>query len=185
MLMITEKLKLVLAYSLAGIVFAIASTATTSILAGAIGLEFNTTLQGVSATFFNPTDAMSVVFTVITLLILGVYIWIFGYIGGWVKNKISHGGKMKLQKRPHLISLFAMGIVVIGVFALFDQFLLGIDSSGDLTDTSAFIEQIQAFNILSVVVRLIAFAGLGFLVIWLGSKFQVVEKPFPDAMKKF
>lgn len=181
---ISQKGKLLLAFAVAGIIFSFATEITSNLLSGALGLDFNQNLQGVTATFFNIESGMAIAFTVIMLAILGVYIWIFGYIGGYAKNKIMGGGMQKLQKRPRIIGLILMGGLVIATFTILDQILAGVDESGNFTSTSGLIEAVTTVNIISVVVRIVAFAILGFLVLWLGTKFQTVTDKAPSFLTK-
>ena len=180
-----QKTKLILGYTVAGIIFAIASTLTTSVIAGALNLEFSNSVQGVTSVFFNPTDGMSIAFTALSLLILGVYIWLFGYAGAYIKAKITGGTKPKLQKRPHLIGLLLMGVTVIAVFSILDQALTGIEEDGTLTDTGSLIEAFTTFNLISILYRIVAFSVLGFVVIWLGGHFATIEDKVPKQLKKF
>jgi hypothetical protein len=38
---------------------------------------------------------------------------------------------------------------------------------------------------MGIVLQLVAYAVLGFVVIWLGGKFTAIEAPVPDAIKKW
>lgn len=173
----SDRGKMVIGYSIAGIVFAILTTISIAVLnATPLGLGFDNNVQGLISALFSG-DIMAMILTAITAIIFGVFIWIFGYVGASLRAKVS-GGTVKLQKRPHLIGLFLMGILGVGIFGIVDQILAGVGTSTDPIGLIAFD------NPLGIVVQFIAYSFLGFAVIWLGSKFTSLEKPLPDTVKK-
>lgn len=174
---LSAKGKLLIAYSMAGIAFAILTTLSIAIVNGTIGLNFDNNVQGMISALFSG-DGMATVLTIITAIIFGVFIWIFSYIGALVKAKIIGGKTVKLQARPHIVGLLAMGFFGVAILGIVDQILAGVGTSTDPTGLIAF------GNPVGIAVQFIFYSVLGFTVIWLGSKFQALEKPLPDALKK-
>lgn len=173
---LSEKGKLIIGYSIAGIAFAVLTTLSIGLLNGTLGLNFSNNVQGIITALFS-FDPMAMLLTALTVIIFGVFIWIFGYIGAMLKSKVS-GGNVKLQKRPHIVGFFIMGIIGVGVFGVVDEILAGVGTSTDPIGLMSFD------NPMGIVVQFIAYSVLGFAVIWLGSKFTAFEKPIPDSLKK-
>jgi hypothetical protein len=173
---LSEKGKLLIGYSVAGITFSVLITLSIALLSGTVGLNFDNNVQGIMSAFVSG-DPMAILITAITVGLFGVFIWLFGYIGAVFKSKVS-GGTVKLQKRPHIVGFFLMGIIGIGIFGVVDQILAGVGTSSDPVGLLAFT------NPLGIVVQFIFYSVVGFTVIWLGSKFTAIEKPLPDSLKR-
>ena len=127
-------------------------------------------------------DMMSTVLIILTTIIFGVFIWIFSYLGALLKTKSTGGSKITLSKRPRIIGFLLMGAIGVGVFGLVDELLAG---AGTSTSIDSFVGAITTFNIIGIISQLLAYAVLGFIVLFLGSKFQAVEKFAPEPLKKF
>jgi len=177
---LTQKLKLILGFAVAGIVFSLATTLSINAISGSLGLEFGSSVQGIVSAMFSG-NVMATIMIVITTVIFGVFIWIFGYLGAMLKSKVTGGAKLTLQKRPHIVGFLLMGVIGVGVFSLVDQLLAG---AGTSTNIDSFIGSLTSFNVIGIVAQLLAYAVLGFVVLFLGSKFQAVEKLAPDTLKK-
>lgn len=127
-------------------------------------------------------NVMATIVVAITTILIGVFVWIFGYVGAMLKSKIAGGtSKLNLKKRPHIIGFLLMGIIAVGVFGLVDELLAGFGTS---TDLDSFMGAVSNMNVMGIVLQLVAYAVLGFVVIWLGGKFQAVEGLAPDSLKK-
>ena len=127
-------------------------------------------------------NVMATIVVAITTILIGVFVWIFGYVGAMLKSKIAGGSsKLNLKKRPHIIGFLLMGIIAVGVFGLVDELLAGVGTS---TDLDSFMGAVSNMNVMGIVLQLVAYAVLGFVVIWLGGKFQAVEGLAPDSLKK-
>ena len=170
-----------MAYAIAGIVFAFATTFSINMLTSSLGLEFGSSVQGIISAMFSG-NVMATIVVAITTLLIGVFVWIFGYVGAMLKSKIAGGSsKLNLKKRPHIIGFLLMGIIAVGVFGLVDELLAGFGTS---TDLDSFMGAVSNMNVMGIVLQLVAYAVLGFVVIWLGGKFQAVEGLAPDSLKK-
>jgi hypothetical protein len=178
---ITDKGKLILGFALAGIVFSLLTTLSINVLSSSVGLEFGSSVQGIVSAMFSG-DIMATLLIIATTIIFGVFVWIFGFIGAMLKQKVTGGSNLKLQKRPHIIGFLLMGVIAVGVFGLVDELLAG---AGTDTNVENFIGSLTSFNIIGIVSQLLAYAVLGFIVLFLGSKFQAVENIAPDALKKY
>lgn len=178
---ISSKIKLFFGYAIAGIVFALATTFSINILTSSLGLEFGSSVQGIISAMFSG-NVMATIVVAITTILIGVFVWIFGYVGAMLKSKIAGGSsKLNLKKRPHIIGFLLMGIIAVGVFGLVDELLAGVGTS---TDLDSFMGAVSSMNVMGIVLQLVAYAVLGFVVIWLGGKFQAVEGLAPDSLKK-
>ena len=178
---ISSKIKLFFGYAIAGIVFALATTFSINILTSSFGLEFGSSVQGIISAMFSG-NVMATIVVAITTILIGVFVWIFGYVGAMLKSKIAGGSsKLNLKKRPHIIGFLLMGIIAVGVFGLVDELLGGVGTS---TDLDSFMGAVSNMNVMGIVLQLVAYAVLGFVVIWLGGKFQAVEGLAPDSLKK-
>lgn len=178
---ISSKIKLFFGYAIAGIVFALATTFSINILTSSLGLEFGSSVQGIISAMFSG-NVMATIVVAITTILIGVFVWIFGYVGAMLKSKIAGGSsKLNLKKRPHIIGFLLMGIIAVGVFGLVDELLAGVGTS---TDLDSFMGAVSNMNLMGIVLQLVAYAVLGFVVIWLGGKFQAVEGLAPDSLKK-
>jgi hypothetical protein len=178
---ISGKGKLILGFALAGIVFSLLTTLSVNVLSGSLGLEFGSSVQGIVSAMFSG-DIMATLLIVLTTIVFGVFIWIFGYLGAMLKSKVTGGSNIKLSKRPHIVGFLIMGVIAVGVFGLVDELLAG---AGTSTDVTSFIGAITSFNVVGIISQLLAYAVLGYVVLFLGSKFQAVENVAPDALKKF
>ena len=176
---ISSKGKLLLAFAGAGIVFSLLATYTTLAISS-IGLEFGNSVGGIVSTMFsgNP-QAMGLM--VLTTIIFGLYIWIFGFIASKVKAKINHEKNAKLSARPHLIGLLVLGAIGVGIFGIVDDAIAG---AGTSTNPEDFIANATGLNIIGLVYQIVAYAILGMVAIWLGTKFTAIEDKFPDVVKK-
>ena len=178
---ISNKIKLFLAYAIAGIVFAFATTFSINMLTSSLGLEFGSSVQGIISAMFSG-NVMATIVVAISTILIGVFVWIFGGIGAMIKGRIAGGSsKLNLKKRPHIIGFLLMGIIAVGVFGLVDELLAGVGTS---TDLDSFMGAVSSMNVMGIVLQLVAYAVLGFVVIWLGGKFQAVEGLAPDSLKK-
>lgn len=173
---VSETGKLIIGYSLAGLAFSVLVTISIGILNGTLGLNFENNVQGIITALVSG-DPMAMLITALTAIIFGVFIWIFGYIGAMLKSKVS-GGNVKLQKRPHIIGFFLMGIIGVGIFGVVDQILAGVGTSTNPAGLMAFD------NPVGIVIQFLFYSVVGFTVIWLGSKFTAIEKPLPESAKK-
>ena len=180
---ISSKIKLFLGYAIAGIVFAFATTFSINIITSTLGLEFGSSVQGIISAMFSG-NIMATVAVAISTILFGVFIWIFGYLGAMIKSKIDGSSSpLNLKKRPHIIGFLLVGIIGVGIFGLVDELLAGVGTS---TNLDSFMGAVSNMNIMGIVLQLVAYAVLGFVVIWLGGKFQAVEGIVPsDKLKKF
>jgi len=180
---ISSKIKLFLGYAIAGIVFAFATTFSINIITSTLGLEFGSSVQGIISAMFSG-NIMATVAVAISTILFGVFIWIFGYLGAMIKSKIDGSSSpLNLKKRPHIIGFLLVGIIGVGIFGLVDELLAGFGTS---TNLDSFMGAVSNMNIMGIVLQLVAYAVLGFVVIWLGGKFQAVEGLVPsDKLKKF
>jgi len=180
---ISSKIKLFLGYAIAGIVFAFATTFSINIITSTLGLEFGSSVQGIISAMFSG-NIMATVAVAISTILFGVFIWIFGYLGAMIKSKIDGSSSpLNLKKRPHIIGFLLVGIIGVGIFGLVDELLAGFGTS---TNLDSFMGAVSNMNIMGIVLQLVAYAVLGFVVIWLGGKFQAVEGIVPsDKLKKF
>ena len=97
---ISSKIKLFFGYAIAGIVFALATTFSINILTSSLGLEFGSSVQGIISAMFSG-NVMATIVVAITTILIGVFVWIFGYVGAMLKSKIAGGtSKLNLKKRP-------------------------------------------------------------------------------------
>ena len=178
---ITNRAKLFVGYAVAGIVFALATTFSINIITSTLGLEFGSSVQGIISAMFSG-NAMATVAVALTTILIGVFVWVFGYVGAMLKSRIAGGSpKLNLKNRPHIIGFLLMGIIAVGVFGLVDELLAGVGTS---TDLDSFMGAVSNMNFMGIVLQLVAYAVLGFVVIWLGGKFQAVEGLAPDTLKK-
>ena len=180
---ISSKIKLFLGYAIAGIVFAFATTFSINIITSTLGLEFGSSVQGIISAMFSG-NIMATVAVAISTILFGVFIWIFGYLGAMIKSKIDGSSSpLNLKKRPHIIGFLLVGIIGVGIFGLVDELLAGFGTS---TNLDSFMGAVSNMNIMGIVLQLVAYAVLGFVVIWLGGKFQAVEGLVPsDKLKKY
>ena len=180
---ISSKAKLFLGYAIAGIVFAFATTFSINIITSTLGLEFGSSVQGIISAMFSG-NAMATIAVALTTILIGVFVWVFGGIGAMLKGRITGGSsKLNLKNRPHIIGFLLMGIIAVGVLGLVDELLAGVGTS---TDLDSFMGAVSSMNIMGIVLQLVAYAVLGFVVIWLGGKFNAVEGIVPsDTLKKY
>ena len=178
---ISDTGKLILGYTGLGVTFAILFTLSVTLINAMIGLQFPSSVGGIVTGLFSG-DVSAILTTAISVILVGVFVWIFGYLGAIVKSKISGGGKLKLQTRPHVVGFFVTAIIAIGIFSVVDEMLA---SAGTSTDPTMLLTNVAEFNFIGVIAQIFAYAILGFVVAWIGSKFQAFEKPIPDALKKF
>jgi hypothetical protein len=178
---ITGKGKLILGFALAGIVFSLLTTLSVNVISGSLGLEFGNSVQGIVSAMFSG-DIMATVLIILTTITFGVFIWIFSYLGAMMKTRVTGGSKITLSKRPHIIGFLLMGAIGVGVFGLVDEVLAGANTS---TSIDSFVGAITTLNIIGIISQLLAYAVLGFVVLFLGSKFQAIESVAPDVLKKF
>ncbi len=180
---ISSKAKLFGGYAIAGIVFAFATTFSINIITSTLGLEFGSSVQGIISAMFSG-NIMATIAVAISTILFGVFIWVFGYLGAMLKSKVDGGSpKLSLKNRPHIVGFLLMGIIGIGIFGLVDELLAGVGTS---TDLDSFMGAVSSMNIMGIVLQLVAYAVLGFVVIWLGGKFNAVEGIVPsDTLKKY
>ena len=179
---ISSKAKLFLGYAIAGIVFAFATTFSINIITSTLGLEFGSSVQGIISAMFSG-NIMATVAVAISTILFGVFVWVFGYLGAMIKSKVDGSNSpLSLKKRPHIVGFLLMGIIGIGIFGLVDELLAGVGTS---TDLDSFMGAVSSMNFMGIVLQLVAYAVLGFVVIWLGGKFTQVEGLVPsDTLKK-
>ena len=170
-------------YAVAGIVFALATTFSINIITSTLGLEFGSSVQGIISAMFSG-NIMATVAVALTTILIGVFVWVFGYLGAMIKSKVDGSNSpLSLKKRPHIVGFLLMGIIGIGIFGLVDELLAGFGTS---TDLDSFMGAVSSMNIMGIVLQLVAYAVLGFVVIWLGGKFNAVEGIVPsDTLKKY
>ena len=168
-------------YAIAGIVFALATTFSINIITSTLGLEFGSSVQGIVSAMFSG-NIMATVAVALTTILFGLFIWVFGYLGAMIKSKID-GGKnpLNLKKRPHIIGFLVLGIIGVGIFGLIDEVLAGVGTS---TNLDSFMGAVSNMNVMGIVLQLVAYAVLGFVVIWLGGKIQAIEGSLPEVTKK-
>jgi hypothetical protein len=176
-----SKIKLFVGYAIAGIVFALATTFSINIITSTLGLEFGSSVQGIVSAMFSG-NIMATVAVALTTILFGLFIWVFGYLGAMIKSKID-GGKnpLNLKKRPHIIGFLVLGIIGVGIFGLIDELLAGVGTS---TNLDSFMGAVSNMNVMGIVLQLVAYAVLGFVVIWLGGKIQAIEGSLPEVTKK-
>lgn len=172
-----SKGKVILGYSIAGLTFAVLTTISIGILSSTIGLEFDNNVEGIIAGLFSG-DVVAILLTVLTAIIFGTFIWLYGYIGGSLMAKLNNKSAGKLPTRPRIIGLFLMGVLGVGILGIVDQILAGVGTTTNPQGLLAFD------NPIGVIVQFIAYSVLGFAVIWLGSKYPALQKPIPDSLKK-
>ncbi len=179
---ISSKIKEFLSYAIAGIVFAFATTFSINIITSTLGLEFGSSVQGIISAMVSG-NIMATIAVAITTILFGVFIWIFGYLGGMIKSKISGGSNpLNLKKRPYIIGFLVLGIIGVGIFGLVDELLAGVGTS---TSLDSFMGAVTNMNIMGIVLSLVAYAILGFIVIWLGGKISAIQGVLPNVAKKF
>jgi len=176
---ISEKGKLILGFSGLGITFAVLFTLSVTLISAIIGLQFPTSVGGIITGLISG-ELSAILTTAISVILVGVFVWVYGYLGAFVKAKIQGDKNPKLQKRPHVAGFFIVAVIAIGIFSIVDEGLSAVNTS---TDPTMLLTNVTEFNIIGLVVQIIAYAFLGFVVTWIGSKFQAVEKPLPSAMK--
>jgi hypothetical protein len=169
---------MLVAYSMAGLIFSVLVTVSTNIIANAIGLQFPSTIGGIVATAISG-DPVSFVLMFIAVVVTGVYIWIFGFVGAKVKAKIL-GGNASLQTRPHVLGFFLVGALGVIAFGIIDEAIAPLGASSDALEL---VDDVANMQILSVLIRIVAFAVIGAVAIWLGTKFHAVESILPEKVK--
>ncbi len=176
---LTERGKLLLGYAVAGIAFSLLVTLTTNLISGVLNTGFASSISGIITALISG-NPMAMIMIFLTTLIFGVFIWIFGYVGALLKTKVS-GGSVKLSTRPHIIGFFLVGALGVIAFAIVDEALIPFGASNDAL---SLVDDLFALQIMAVVIKIVGFAIIGAVAIWLGSKFTTLESYMPDAVKK-
>jgi hypothetical protein len=171
--------KLVLAFASAGIIFSVLVTLSTNFIAGVLNINFASTVGGIVTALIGG-DPMAILMIILTTLVFGVFIWIFGFVGAKVKAKIV-GGTVKLTKRPHLIGFFLIGALGVAVFGIVDEAIAPLGASSDILEL---VDDVQSLQILGAIIKVVAFAVIGSVAITLGTKFTTVEGWMPETLKK-
>ena len=177
---LTERGKLLIGYAVAGIAFSLLVTLSTNLIAGVLNTGFASSVGGIITALLSG-DPMAMVMIFLTTLIFGVFIWIFGYVGALLKSKVSGGGKIKLTTRPHLIGFFLVGTLGVIAFAIVEEAIAPFGASSDVT---ALADDLLNLQIIAVTIKIVAFAIIGAVAIWLGTKFVDLESFMPDVTKK-
>ena len=169
---------MLVAYSMAGLIFSVLVTVSTNIIASAVGLTFPSTIGGIVATAVSG-DITAFALMFIAVVVTGVYIWIFGFVGAKVKAKIL-GGNATLQKRPHVLGFFLVGALGVIAFGIIDEAIAPLGASSDALEL---VDDVANMQLLSILIRVVAFAVIGAVAIWLGTKFHAVESILPEKAK--
>lgn len=174
--------KLILAYTAIGIIFGVVAVGIMNLIAGIFSITFGTDLANVFSMLFNIAEPLGILFAIINVIVIGVLVWIFGMIGAYIKAKVM-SEKAVITKRPHVFSFLLLGIVTIVVIGAYNSVLVGISPEADLTDINTlFGEQ----GIVAMIGSILAYSGLGFVVVLLGSKgVKLAEDKTPDKLQKF
>ena len=166
------------AYAIAGLTFSVLVTVSTNLVADSLNLTFPSSIGAIVASAVSG-DAVAFGMVFVTTAITGVYIWIFGFVGAKAKTKIV-GGNTTLQKRPHVLGFFLVGALGVIVFGIIDEAIAPLGAS---TDALALIDDVQNLQVLAVLIKFVAFAVIGAVAIWLGTKFHTVEAILPQKAK--
>ena len=173
-----QRLKLLVAYAVAGLIFSVLVTVSTNLVADSLNLTFPSSIGGIVSSAVSG-DAVAFGMIFVATAITGVYIWIFGFVGAKVKTKIV-GGSATLQKRPHVLGFFLVGALGVIVFGIIDE---AIAPFGASSDALALVDDVMNLQIIAVVIKVVSFAVIGSVAIWLGTKFHVVESILPEKVK--
>lgn len=165
---------------LAGIVFSLLSTVTTNLLVTYAEVSFPSNVSGIiSGLLAGEPIAFGITFALTA--IVGFYIWIFGFIGAWLKTKVTREGKIKLQKRPAILGFFLVGGLAIIIFGIVDE---AVASVGASTDPTELLTTLAELNIIGFLINLVAMAVIGTVAIALGTKFTTIEGWLPKTLTK-
>ena len=167
---------MLIAYAVAGMLFALTVTLSTNLIAGLLGVDFASSVGGIVSQMLTG-DPMAIVMAFITTAIFGVLIWILGFVGLKVKNKISSGGNAKLSARPKVLAFFIIGALGVALFGVVDEALAPFGVSSDVL---ALVGDAQALNIVGILVKIVSFAVYGALAFWLCTHFSLAEKILPE-----
>lgn len=173
-----DRIKLLLAFTSAGIVFSLLITLTTNLIAERLGLGIAGSVGGI-VTQMLTLDPLAIVMAVITTVIFGVLIWIFGFVGSKVKSFITKEN-VQLSARPKFLAFFIIGALGIALFGIVDEAIAPFGVSSDVTALAN-----DLGNPLGLLIKIVAFAVYGALAIWLGTHFSMAEKILPEQVKKF
>lgn len=178
---VSERVKLLIAFAVAGMLFSFTITLSTNLIAGMLGVSFPSSVGGIVSQMITG-NPMAILFAFITTAIFGVLIWILGFVGLKVKNKISSGSSPHLSARPKILAFFIIGALGLALFGIVDE---AIAPFGVSSDVMALAEDAQALNVVGILVKIVAFAVYGALAIWLGTHFSMAEKILPSQLKKY
>jgi hypothetical protein len=174
---ITDRVKLLLAYTGAGIIFSLLINLSTTQLSERLGLGVAESVGGI-VTQLLTGDPMAILMAFLTTVIFGVLIWVFGFVGSKVKSFITHE-KVNLSVRPKLLAFFIIGALGVAMFGILDEALLPFNVSTNVVDLPN-----DLLNPVGLLLKIVAFAIYGALAIWLGTHFTMAEKILPEQAKK-
>lgn len=176
---VQDRVKLLVAFTSAGIVFSLLITLSTNLIAERLGLSFAGSVGGIVSQMLTG-EPMAFLMAFLTTVIFGILIWIFGFAGSKVKSFITKE-KVKLSARPKLLAFFIIGALGVALFGVVDE---AIAPFGVSSDVLALAEDAQALNIVGILIKIVAFAVYGALAIWLGTHFSMAEKILPEQAKR-
>ena len=169
---------MLVAYSLAGLIFSVLVTVSTNVIAKSLQLTFPSNVGSIVSSAISG-DPVSFLFVFVATAVTGVFIWLFGFIATKVKTRVV-GGSVILQKRPHILGFFLVGALGVIVFGVVDQAIAPLGVSSDALEL---VDDVANMQILAVIIRFVAFAVIGVVAIWLGTKFHNVESILPEKAK--
>lgn len=174
-----NRLKLLVAYAIGGIVFSVLVTSSTNLIANSLKLTFPKSIGGIVSSAVSG-EPVSILMMFIAVAITGIYIWLFGFVGSKVKTYIMKSGTATLQHRPHVLGFFLVGALGIIVFGIIDEAIAPLGAS---SDAFALVDDVMNLQIIAIVIKFVAFAIIGAVSVWLGTKFHVVESILPEKVK--
>lgn len=174
-------------YAGAGVLYVIVATIILSGLAMALTfIDPNSstdeqglvTITSLTSAFVN-LDFAGIVIGLISFIVLGALVWIFGVVGVMIRRALgSKEDQIKFDKRPAILAFFLAGIIAVVIFATLQAILVGItqDDTVNLTDVMSLFDAIVEQNPMLFIGVLFGMAIVGFLVI----KIAKVERKFGD-----
>lgn len=174
---IQDRLKLLVAFAVAGIVFSLIVNIVTTQLAERLGVIGASSIGGIVSQILSG-NPMAIVMVFLTTILFGVLIWIAGFVGSKAKSFITKEN-VKLSARPKLLAFFIIGGLGLALFGVLDEALAPF---GVNTDATTLLSDLG--NPIGILIKIVAFAIYGSLAIWLGTHFSMAEKILPDSVKR-
>jgi hypothetical protein len=79
-----------------------------------------------------------------------------------------------------VLGFFLVGALGVIAFGIIDEAIAPLGASSDALEL---VDDVANMQILSVLIRIVAFAVIGAVAIWLGTKFHAVESILPEKVK--